>query len=235
MGRGVRQCRDAHPVARVDDVMGRGARHRPADPAHVRGGRDGLAPHTAPRVLLDRPLQRDESRIMRSIFRGVVNVAVAGAIVGVAALAVLWLHDRGRRWERPSWPDVSFVSLRASGEEAAGPLSVVAVHPGCPHSTRTVARLAADWPARHPHERLAALVIDTPSRPPERVWRAIPVAAVWWDPRGVWRARWGHRLYGERMCFDADGRYLRTIAADAADDVSMNEGASEKAPADSRR
>jgi hypothetical protein len=167
---------------------------------------------------------------MSAILRHLVRLGLVVVCIAVVALGVLWLRDRGRQWDRPRWPDVSFVALRAGPVDEREPISVIAVHPGCPHCMSTVARLARGWSADHPGERLAALIIDCPRRPPERVWRAIPIAAVWWDRRDVWRARWGHRLYGERLCFDAGGRYRTTHAA-----VAMDSGDHDDAPADTTR
>ena len=78
----------------------------------------------------------------------------------------------------------------------------------------TLWQLHAAW-ARHGwREELIALIVDTPARPDARALRAIPPVPVWWDRGGVWRRRWGHRLYGELIQFDASGCFVQTLAAE---------------------
>jgi hypothetical protein len=145
-----------------------------------------------------------------------VNVATSALALGVIALGGAWLGDRGHRWVEPRWPDASFVRLSVPAGAARTPLWVVPVNPYCPHCMTTLARLAAEWPAKHPGEPLVALIVDSVARP---AWSgAMPLEAVWWDRRGVWRSRWGHRLYGELIRFDAGGRYVGTITGEAFED-----------------
>ena len=92
----------------------------------------------------------------------------------------------------------------------AGPVAetwLVAVNPACPHCLETHARLAA---GAGRGRRVGALVVDTPRRPGATTLAALAPGPVWWDARGDWRRRWGHRVYGEVLCFDRHGRYLAT-------------------------
>ncbi len=123
----------------------------------------------------------------------------------LAALGWIWHLDRSRAWEQPSLA-APLVPL-AFAPDTARETWLVAVNPDCPHCVTALARLRG----RHPRDALVgALVVDTPRRPDaERVaaWR---IAPVWWDAPGAWRRSWGHRVYGEVLCFDRNGRYLRT-------------------------
>ncbi|MBI3540382.1 MAG: hypothetical protein HY076_08935, partial [Candidatus Eisenbacteria bacterium] len=83
---------------------------------------------------------------MSSFLRTAVHVALGAGLLAVAGLGGLWLRDRGARWERPRWPDDSFVPLRAAPVAATpAPCSVVAVNPRCPHCLAGLTRLASDW------------------------------------------------------------------------------------------
>jgi hypothetical protein len=56
--------------------------------------------------------------------------------------------------------------------------------------------------------RVVALVVDSRAQPALHRAETLRVDELWWDAQGVWRHRWGHRLYGELMRFDAEGRLL---------------------------
>jgi hypothetical protein len=129
----------------------------------------------------------------------IIPLLAAAWIAGTLAIGVLWFADRARPWEEPRWPDPSFVALR--GAPAQGPIRVIAVNPSC---RRCLASLRIHAGA----DDRVALIVDTPRRPGPEILRAIPAAAVWWDRSGVWRARWGHRVYGEILDFDAAGRLV---------------------------
>lgn len=156
---------------------------------------------------------------------------VAAALV---ALGALWHYDRTRVWESPRWDDAGLVELRAaepkeacpeSAEEVAGrdaegndaapgPIETwaVAVNPRCAACRASLARvLAVRRVARRPL-RLAVLVVDTKRRPSATTVAALAADEMRWDSAGAWRHRWGHRVYGELLCFDRDGRCVRTLA-----------------------
>ena len=137
---------------------------------------------------------------------------LAGALAGaaLAALGWLWHADRARTWEPPALGAPLVLVRAASGDSSLGTW-LVAVNPGCPRCLRTLARLAARPRAGL---RVGALVVDTPRRPGPATLAALRVAPLWWDARGDWRGRWGHRVYGEVLCFDPRGRYVRTRPAD---------------------
>lgn len=152
--------------------------------------------------------------------RVATNLAAVGLAVGVLALGAWWWADRAHRWERPAWRHRSFVPLR--GEAGASPGTttwVMAVNPRCPHCLTALVRLHAAWRTRAPEEKLVSLIVDTPVRPEPRTLRAVPTEQIWWDRDGIWRRRWGHRLYGELMRFDAAGRWVATHAPGDVPDV----------------
>src|SRR5436853_337955 len=60
--------------------------------------------------------------------------------------------------------------------------------------------------------RVAAPVVDTKKRPPAATVEALAADELRWDSTGAWRHRWGHRVYGELLCFDRAGRFIRTLA-----------------------
>ena len=134
----------------------------------------------------------------------------AGTLV-IAALASLgWLRheDRARTWETPRLGAPLVLLRGAAGDSSAGTW-LVAVNPDCPHCFEAYARLVARR-GGPPAPRVGALVVDTPRRPGDRALTALAGGPIWWDARNDWRRRWGHRLYGEVLCFDPQGRYLRT-------------------------
>jgi hypothetical protein len=107
---------------------------------------------------------------------------------------------------------------------------MVAVNLRCPRCLVTLRRLDAAWTRCARTERLAALIVDTPRRPGLDALCELPPVPVWWDRDRIWRRRWGHRLYGEVLRFDADGRYAGTMSAsEALQSVSMQAPA--RAPA----
>jgi len=134
------------------------------------------------------------------------------ALVGaaLAALGWLWHLDRTRVWQTPGLGAPLALVCAATADSSAGTW-LVAVNPDCPHCLQALARLAAR-PRRG--LRVGALIVDTPRRPGAATLAALGAAPVWWDARGDWRRRWGHRIYGEVLCFDPRGRYLRTRFAD---------------------
>lgn len=147
--------------------------------------------------------------------RTTVNLVACAMTIGAIALGASWLTDRTRRWERPEWRHPSFVRMRGGSEttQVPGALWVVAVNPRCPHCMATLTRLRETWDRNAWRDDLAALIVDTPRRPDSQALRCIPTDQVWWDRDGVWRLRWGHRLYGELIQFDASGRFVRTALA----------------------
>ena len=137
----------------------------------------------------------------------------AGWVLGLAAFAALgwlWHVDRTRLWQTPGL-GAPLVLVRAATVDSSAGTWLVAVNPDCPHCLQALARLIA---RPRPGLRVGALVVDTPRRPGAAVLAALRVAPLWWDARGDWRRRWGHRVYGQVLCFDPGGRYLGTRTAD---------------------
>lgn len=102
----------------------------------------------------------------------------------------------------------------AAVERAGGAVETwaVAVNPGCALCRGSLARgLAVRGLAGAP-VRLAVLVVDTPRRPSSATLASLAADEFRWDSAGAWRHRWGHRIYGELLCFDRSGRLVRTIA-----------------------
>jgi hypothetical protein len=150
-------------------------------------------------------------------------VAWAGwtlAALSLVALAAAWWVDRHRVWEEPRWMRERFVVIadrpRAPGDTAE--TWAIAFNPSCSHCLESLARASRLRVTANPVPRLALLVIDAPR---DRV--RMPVASeaidqIWWDVHGVWRRRWGHRVYGEVLRFDAAGRYRGIVPPDAGRD-----------------
>jgi len=138
------------------------------------------------------------------------------AALAFVAFGAVWHRDRGRAWEPPRWDPAQFEVLRDSARrgEAFAETWAVVVNPQCPHCRASLARAIAlrARPRVPPPMRLAVLLVDTAHRPDATTAAGPDVDQVWWDARGVWRGRWGHRVYGEVLCFDPAGRPLRTLA-----------------------
>ena len=135
--------------------------------------------------------------------------AAAAWLLPLAALAALgWLHhaDRARPRELPALGP-PLVLLRGAARDSSGGLWLVAVNPACAHCLEQHARLVG-CAGRGP--RVGALLVDTPGRPGHALLARLGGGPVWWDADGSWRRRWGHRVYGEVLCFDARGRYRST-------------------------
>ncbi len=151
---------------------------------------------------------------LRTTVNGVAGALLAGALI----LGGLWLGDRARRWEEPRWIAGTFIPLRA--EQRPGPDGratwMVVINPRCSRCVTTLRLLHARWARSSRHEGLAALIVDTTVRPDTEALRTLPPMPVWWDRDGIWRRRWGHRLYGELIGFDAAGGYLRTVSGEEA-------------------
>ena len=139
---------------------------------------------------------------------GWLGVALAGA--ALAALGRFWHLDRTRVWQTPGLGAPLVLVGAATAVSSAGTW-LVAVNPDCVNCLQALARLAARSPRGL---RVGALIVDTPRRPDAATLAALRAAPVWWDARGDWRRRWGHRVYGEVLCFDPRGRYLRTRFTD---------------------
>ncbi len=153
---------------------------------------------------------------MTAALRWAMNLAAGLLALGTLALGGTWLLDRVRGWEEPAWRPRAFVRLRGApggggGEQA---LWVMAVNPRCGHCLSTLRRTNAAWSRRGWRPQLAVLIVDTPRPPGASTLAAIPTSQIWWDAAGIWRKRWGHRLYGELLQFDAAGRWARTMSAD---------------------
>ena len=159
------------------------------------------------------------------------------AAAALLALGALWRLDRARAWESPRWDDPGLVVLhiaaradgagraedtgRADGTgraEDPGPADgsvetwAVAVNPGCLVCRGSLARgLAIRGLARVP-VRIAVLFVDTKHRPSSAILASLSADELRWDSTGAWRRRWGHRVYGELLCFDRSGRFVRSIA-----------------------
>jgi hypothetical protein len=134
--------------------------------------------------------------------------ALAG--VALAALGWLWHLDRMRVWQTPGL-GAPLVLVRTAVSDSSAGTWLVAVNPDCPRCLQALARLAAS-PRRG--LRVGALIVDTPRRPGAATLAALQAAPLWWDARGDWRRSWGHRVYGEVLCFDPRGRYVSTRFAD---------------------
>jgi hypothetical protein len=152
---------------------------------------------------------------MSARLRVATNLAAAVALAAALSLGALWLADRTRRWEVPRWESGAFVPVRAGpiADRRVPNLWVVPVNPRCPRCVATLQRLHGACERRGRPVVLVVLIVDTPARPAAAALRGLPPVPVWWDRHGVWRRRWGHRLYGEVIQFDASGRFVRTAAA----------------------
>ena len=138
------------------------------------------------------------------------RVGGALAAAALAALGWFWHLDRARTWQTPGLGAPLVLVGAATADSSAGTW-LVAVNPDCPHCLQALARLVARPRAGL---RVGALIVDTPRRPRAATLAALRAAPLWWDARGDWRRCWGHRVYGEVLCFDPRGRYLGTRVAD---------------------
>ncbi|HVP14459.1 MAG TPA: hypothetical protein VMS88_02880 [Terriglobales bacterium] len=138
--------------------------------------------------------------------RALACSGVALSLAGLAALGWLWHLDRARVRETPRLGG-PLVLLRACPVAPEARTWLVAVNPGCPHCRQVLVRLANRPPAG---VRVGALIVDTRRRPSAVTLRSLPGAPIWWDASNAWRRRWGHRVYGEVIRFDAAGRYAST-------------------------
>jgi hypothetical protein len=150
---------------------------------------------------------------MSTALRSGTHLVAGIGVLGALALGLMWLRDRTHRWEIPTWRAGAFVQLRA----AAGPADlatarwVMAVNPRCPHCMSSLATVHALWSRRRWPCPLIALIVDTPHPPGVEEVGAFPPVEVWWDRAGIWRRRWGHRLYGELIQFDAGGQMVQAV------------------------
>ena len=133
------------------------------------------------------------------------GILLATALVPLVALGTLWWRDRSAPREEPRWgrPGLIQVFPSAGTKPAARSRSVVPVNPACPHCGGYVAAAAKRV---GPDEVLAILMVDT-RRPQDGHPAPAGVDEIWWDRDMIWRNRWGHRVYGEMLRFDAQGRY----------------------------
>jgi hypothetical protein len=145
--------------------------------------------------------------------------------LALVALGVLWHLDRTRRWETPRWDAERFERIEAAagaggmaGADAAPATTatietwVVAVYPGCPHCRASLASLLERRERERLPARIVALIVDTTRRPGAALASELGADELWWDAREIWRQRWGHRVYGETLCFDPRGAFLRALA-----------------------
>lgn len=137
---------------------------------------------------------------------------VAIVLALVCALGLVWLRDRHAGWKRPRWSPETFTLLEGDGRASvAAERHVVAVNPLCPHCVESLDLAVARRLEAGAAHRIAVLIVDTPERPRWGVQPGRGEDEVWWDAAGVWRRRWGHRVYGEVLVFDAAGTWLRTL------------------------
>ena len=126
-----------------------------------------------------------------------------------AALGGWWWVDRGRQFERPQWDENRFEAIGMSTTATSSDREtwVIAVNPDCSHCLTTLAAIADTMTVVPGAPRLFALVVDTRVRPAERTISHPRLDGVFWDREQVWRTRWGHRVYGELLRFDATGEW----------------------------
>jgi hypothetical protein len=139
------------------------------------------------------------------------SLVSASSITLFLVLGGCWLVDRAHRWETPRLDVSRFVVLRDSSiAEAAVGSEMVPVNLHCPHCLVSLRALQRRRRERAATTALVVLVVDSDRRPVAAAVTRLGAERVWWDRRRVWRDRWGHRLYGEVMRFDARGRYVDT-------------------------
>jgi hypothetical protein len=133
---------------------------------------------------------------------------IAGSL---AALAVLLVRDHAHEWDAPRWDPARFTVLRAQRHRRHAETWALAFQPLCPHCHEGLGRVlkaAARAPSR---PEVALLVIDASRDLADRAALTSPGLTVWWDEHQTWRRRWGHRLYGEVLRFDAGGRFRGSL------------------------
>jgi hypothetical protein len=139
------------------------------------------------------------------------------AALALVALGVLWQLERSRHWEAPRWDAAAFeVLLADSAADSARETWAVAFNPDCPHCRESLIATLALRAATTPPPRVAVLIVDTPARPDRVLAASLGADAVWWDVHQRWRRAWGHRVYGEVLCFDSAGAWLRTLPSPAS-------------------
>lgn len=146
---------------------------------------------------------------------------VAGRVIGFAAIGLMltfcaalgswWWVDHNASYESPHWDASQFESIGPVATVAAVERRetwVIAVNPDCHHCMAMLASLADTLAVAAAAPRLYALVIDAPVRPAGSAVTHRRLDGVFWDRDQVWRRRWGHRVYGELMRFDAAGEWI---------------------------
>jgi hypothetical protein len=128
--------------------------------------------------------------------------------IGFVLLGILWGIDRSRRWETPQLDAERFVIVRGGATVLARATWLVPVNLRCPSCLARAADLRGSQLPAGP--RVVLLVVDQRRRPSPLALSGLDADAVWWDAHGVWRHRWGHRIYGETLYFDSQGRYRGT-------------------------
>jgi len=153
-------------------------------------------------------------RIHSSSLRRGLLVGLGLPASAFLALGVVWATTRLQPHPLPRWDERGFVPLRSApgGPEMWFERWVVAVHPGCPHCRSSLGHLAHARDRMAARVRIAALVVDAPAAPPDSAVAHWPADEVLWDVAGRWRASWGHRIYGEVLCFDATNQLIRQLA-----------------------
>ena len=140
-------------------------------------------------------------------------LAMSVVLALVAGMGTWWWIDRATVYERPRWEPASFEAIAdARAARTAAETWVVAVNPACAHCMAGMTELADTLAVAPGAPRLFALIVDTAARPRElsrsRSLSHPRLDGVFWDREGVWRARWGHRMYGEILRFDAAGDWI---------------------------
>jgi len=136
-------------------------------------------------------------------------MAMSLVLVLVAGMGAWWWIDRATVYERPRWDEASFEAIaEAHAARTAAETWVVAVNPSCAHCLAGMSALADTLGSAPGAPRLFVLVVDTAARPAKRSLSHPRLDGVFWDREGVWRARWGHRMYGEILRFDAAGDWI---------------------------
>lgn len=147
----------------------------------------------------------------RALDRAFGFVVIGLLVTFCAALGTWWWVDRSAQYEQPHWNEAQFEPLgaRAATLTVERDTWVVAVNPACSHCMTTLNSLADTLATTRGAPRLLALVVDTAQRPVEAAIRHPRLEGVYWDRNQVWRTRWGHRVYGEILRFDAAGQWIR--------------------------